>query len=286
MDIAEHAGTTTGEQEAGVDITIEEVRDPARLVAIEGMQMDVWGMTERDIVPANLLQIIGSSGGIVLAAYDRSAPKDQDGRAAVERPVGFVLGLLGRRDDRLYHASHMLATVPAYRGRGIGERLKRRQRELATAQGLSLMTWTFDPLVARNAYFNLHKLGATSSMYYEDYYGAMDDQLNSGLPTDRLLVEWRLRDAAPPPPALQRASIPILADEGGTPLLRIDRLPDGAPLAVRVPADIARVKDADPDRASAWRLALRQALSWAFARGYRARDFVDGAYVLLADDSP
>ncbi len=260
---------------AATTIVIEEVRDPARLVDIEKLQMDAWGMSERDVAPANLLQIIASSGGILLAAYDG------------DRAVGFVLSLLARRDDRLYQASHMLATDPAYQGRGVGAALKWRQRDYALAQGVDLMTWTFDPLIARNAHFNVRKLGAVSNTYYEDYYGPMDDDYNRGLPTDRLLVEWRLREPAPLDGAsvVLGAPVLILVDDAGAPTLRLDGAPVGAPLTARIPADIGLIRERDADVALAWRLALRRALSWAFGRGYMARDFADGAYLLVLDET-
>ena len=264
-----------GRQDAAV--TIAEVYGPARLAEIEELQTRAWGMDERGIVPGALMGIIASGGGILLAAYDRDHG---------DRPVGFVLGLLARRDGRLYHASHMLATDPDYQGRGIGAALKLRQRGVALAQGLDLMTWTFDPLIARNAHLNLHKLGTVSRTYYEDYYGPMDDRFNGGLPTDRLLVEWRLHDPVPPAPlSVSAPPTPILVDEEGAPSLRLDRAPEGAPLSVRIPGDITAIKERDPAAALEWRQALRRALSWAFAHGYVARDFGDGAYLLLPDEA-
>jgi chorismate synthase len=254
-------------------VTIEEARDQSQFVDIERLQMDVWGMPARDVAPANLLQIIASSGGILLAAYDGA------------KPVGFVLSLLARRDGRLYQASHMLATDPAYQGRGIGAALKRHQREAALAQGLDLMTWTFDPLIARNAHLNLHKLGAISRTYYENYYGPMDDRFNGGLPTDRLLVEWRLNDPMPPLPlSVPTPPTPILIAEEGNPVLRLEQATAGAPLSVWVPGDITAIKERDPAAALDWRVALRHALSWAFAHGYVVRDFSAGAYILLPDE--
>jgi len=265
--------------EGGLDaaLTIEEPWGPARLIAIEDLQARAWEMEPRGIVPGALMGIIASGGGILLAAYDRDHG---------DRPVGFVLGLLARRDGRLYHASHMLATDPAYQGRGIGVALKRRQREVALAQGLDLMTWTFDPLIARNAHLNLHKLGAISHIYYEDYYGPMDDRFNGGLPTDRLLVEWRLNGPVPSVPlSVPAASTPILSADGGKPVLRLERTPAGAPLSVWIPEDSTAIKERDPAAALDWRLALRRALSWAFAHGYVVRDFSAGAYVLLPEES-
>ncbi len=265
--------------EGGLDtaVTIEEPREPARLIAIEDLQARAWEMEPRGIVPGALMGIIASGGGILLAAYDRDHG---------DRPIGFVLGLLARRDGRLYHASHMLATDPTYQGRGIGAALKRRQREVALAQGLDLMTWTFDPLIARNAHLNLHKLGAISRAYYEDYYGPMDDRFNGGLPTDRLLVEWRLNGPVPPVPlSVLAPPTPILIAQGGKPVLRLERAPAGAPLSVWVPGDSTAIKERDPAAALDWRLALRRAFSWAFAHDYVARDFSAGAYVLLPEET-
>jgi len=266
--------------EGGLDtgVTITEPQGPARLIAIEDLQARAWEMEPRGIVPGALMGVIASGGGILLAAYDRDHG---------DQPVGFVLGLLARRDGRLYHASHMLATDPAYQGRGIGAALKRRQREAALAQGLDLMTWTFDPLIARNAHLNLHKLGAISRTYHEDYYGPMDDRFNGGLPTDRLLVEWRLDDPVPPVPlSVPAPPTPILIAEGGKPVLRLEQTSAGALLSVWVPRDITAIKERDPAAALDWRLALRRALSWAFAHGYVVRDFAAAAYILLPDETP
>jgi len=282
MSTSTNASRAAGQShdEGGLDaaLTIEEPWGPARLIAIEDLQARAWEMEPRGIVPGALMGIIASGGGILLAAYDRDHG---------DRPVGFVLGLLARRDGRLYHASHMLATDPAYQGRGIGVALKRRQREVALAQGLDLMTWTFDPLIARNAHLNLHKLGAISHIYYEDYYGPMDDRFNGGLPTDRLLVEWRLNGPVPSVPlSVPAASTPILSADGGKPVLRLERTPVGAPLSVWIPEDSTAIKERDPAAALDWRLALRRALSWAFAHGYIVRDFSAGAYVLLPGEMP
>ena len=285
-DATRTAGRSHDEGGLDATVTIEEPRGPARLIALEELQARAWEMEPRGIVPGALMGIIASGGGILLAAYDRDHG---------DQPIGFVLGLLARRDGRLYHASHMLATDPAYQGRGIGAALKRRQREAALAQGLDLMTWTFDPLIARNAHLNLHKLGAISSAYYEDYYGPMDDRFNGGLPTDRLLVEWRLNGpvptvpvSVPTPPvpvSVPAPPTPILIAEGGKPVLRLERAPVGAPLSVWVPGDSTAIKERDPAAALDWRLALRRAFSWAFAHGYVVRDFSAGAYVLLPEET-
>ena len=87
----------------------------------------------------------------------------------------------------------MLAVLPGYQERGIGGRLKWAQREDALRAGVSLITWTYDPLQARNANLNLHRLGATAMEFLEDFYGVTSSSLHHRLPTDRLLVYWNLR---------------------------------------------------------------------------------------------
>lgn len=250
-------------------LTIIELVDRKSLEAVEALQIQVWGMAPDVMVPGTLMYTIAAHGGIVLGAY-------VDGRLA-----GFVLGLLGQRDGDLYHASHMLGIHPDFQGMGIGAALKHRQRQQALAQGLRMMTWTFDPLESRNAYFNLHKLGGVSRAYRENLYGSMDDQLNHGLPSDRLIVEWVL-DAPYPhwrKPEIRRR-LALLANRDGVPEVHLAAADDDVVLSVAVPRDIQVLKKENTGAALLWRLALRETLTSGFSRGFVAYDFVDGAYLL------
>jgi predicted GNAT superfamily acetyltransferase len=250
-------------------IVIERIREMDQMRAAERLQMAIWGADQAWVIPSHVLYIAAESGGIVLGAYEGASL------------VGFVLGFLGQHEGRLYHASHMLGIHPSLQSHGIGAALKWRQREEALAQGLDLMTWTFDPLEGRNAYFNLHKLGAMARVYREDLYGAMDDALNRGLPSDRLMVEWHLRYTSAPV-ALEEPPVPILLNQNGMPRLQLDGA--GRALSLALPRTIQELKHADPKAALAWRLAVREAFRWAFDRGYVARDVRDGAYVLVRED--
>ncbi len=255
-------------------VTIEDVHDLPRLRAMEDLQAAVWGHDNRTVVPGHLLALTAHTGGIVLGAFDGA------------EPVGFAFGLLGREGDRLYHASHMLGIHPRLQGGGIGAALKWRQRERALEQGLDLMTWTFDPLEARNAYFNLHKLGVVGREYREDFYGEMDDELNRGLPSDRLYVEWRLNrtsaadDRGYPP----RSALSIVTSSGDRPVLAIPPQHPGLPVLIEAPRNIQRLKGQNIEIAQAWRQAQRKAFTWAFGKGYLADDFRDGAFVLVPSD--
>ena len=86
----------------------------------------------------------------------------------------------------------MLAVREGYRNRGVGAQLKLEQRREALKRGIRHMEWTFDPLEIKNAYLNIHKLGAIACRYEEDFYGVSSSRLQGGLPTDRLVAEWRL----------------------------------------------------------------------------------------------
>ena len=93
----------------------------------------------------------------------------------------------------------MTGVLAAYRDRGVGRQLKLHQREEALGRGIRLIEWTFDPLEARNAYINLNRLGCIARRYDRDHYGAMEDELNRGLPSDRFEAEWWLRREKSPP---------------------------------------------------------------------------------------
>jgi predicted GNAT superfamily acetyltransferase len=142
------------------------------------------------------------------------------------------------------------------------------------------MRWTFDPLESRNAYFNFHKLGTVCRSYRMDYYGPMQDALNRDLPSDRLIVEWHLRDGRPRPDGTGPGQT-ILRDGGEGPELRLDAMGGGGPLAIEIPADVQSMKREAPETALAWRLAVREAFTAALDAGYTACDFHDGAYRLV-----
>ncbi len=253
-------------------LAIHDVGDMPGWRAIEQLQYAVWGNDNGTIVPAHLLALVAHTGGIVLGTFDGSDM------------VGFAFGLLARDGRGLYHASHMLGIHPRAQGTGIGTALKWGQRARAIDQGLDLMTWTFDPLDSRNAYFNFHKLGAVSQTYRRNMYGAMDDAINRGIPSDRLYVEWKL-DGAASAVACHAAAEPvvgILKSVAGRPVLTLPSTATGGTVSIAAPTDIQRLKLEDMDTALEWRRAQRAAFLWAFDHGYIAEDFVDGACVLVS----
>jgi predicted GNAT superfamily acetyltransferase len=233
------------------------------------MSRDVWGVAERNIVPRELLLTMQLNGGLVHGAF---LP---DGRL-----VGFCFGFAGVRDRQLRLCSHQLGVLPEFRGAGIGVALKMAQKQDALALGFDLISWTFDPLEARNAYVNLHRLGCIARLYDRDHYGPMEDDLNRGLPSDRFEAEWWL-------PGIERPSIErnlavlLRRTEGDEPKLESGAARAGEPVLIEVPSDFQAIKGRSMELARRWRMASRQAFEAALGSGLVAIDFRrEGAYVL------
>ena len=255
---------------------VEPATDIAACALTVPISREVWG--DDTLVPPQLLLATVHNGGFVALGYVEGDPE----------PAGFVHGFLGIRDGHFRHHSHMLAVREAHRGSGLAKALKEAQRDHCLDQGIEVVGWTMDPLVARNARFSFGTLGAFAREYHRDYYGAMPDRLNAGLPSDRFYIEWpighdrtykRLR-GDDRPPALDDAE-----REGIGYLLAADReRPTGlhAPageshLLVGIPHDFQAIKRDDPSLALAWRHAARTAFEEAFAAGYAAVEFLRGA---------
>jgi len=143
------------------------------------LQREGFGWSDADLMPVRFFVVTRHIGGLVLGAYEG------------ERLVGFLSSIPGTRDGILYWHSHMLAVSQIYRNKGVGTRLKFAQREHAIQRGVPLIEWTFDPLEARNAYFNFQKLGVIVRRYYPNFYGDTSG-VQGGLPTDRIVAEWWL----------------------------------------------------------------------------------------------
>src|SRR5437016_5515121 len=216
------------------------VRSMDEFAACEAMSPDISGAAERNVVPRELLLTMQHNGGLVHGAFLPNG-----------RLVGFCFAFLGMRDGHLRLCSHQLGVLPDFRGRGVGIALKQAQRYDALRLGYELVTWTFDPLEARNAYINLNRLGCIARRYDRDHYGPMEDELNRGLPSDRFEAEWWLRREKSPP-----------SGTNALVLLRLgpDQEPVPAPTAIsgresvliEVPSDFQAIK----------RESLELALSW------------------------
>jgi predicted GNAT superfamily acetyltransferase len=266
-------------------ITIRPLETVEEFEAAEAVQRAVWPGTDLDVVPLHLLTTIAHNGGLVLGAYHGNTM------------VGYLLGFLGTDEGqpsrpalaRLKHCSHQLGVLPAYRGQQIGYQLKLTQRDFVNAQGVRLITWTFDPLESRNARLNIAQLGAVCNTYKREVYGQMLDGLNKGLASDRFQVDWWITSArvkermfgqrlplvlnsftsagAPVinPTTVGPDGLPRPADNAGTPV--------GTLALVEIPASIQAIKQRDLGLAAAWRQHTRTLFEAAFSAGYLITDF-------------
>lgn len=249
-------------------VEIRLVRTHGEFAACEAMSRDIWGAAERNVVPRELLLTMQHNGGLVHGAFVSGG-----------RLVGFCFAFLGMRVGQLRLCSHQLGVLPEFRGAGIGIALKQAQRYDALRLGYELVTWTFDPLEARNAYINLHRLGCVARLYDRDHYGAMEDELNVGLPSDRFEAEWWLHGAnahpVPAPVVMLRVGVT------GEPVREQVDLGGGTGALIAVPPDFQEVKRASLELALRWRLESRAAFEAALAAGLIAVDFRrEGTYVM------
>ncbi|WP_329598385.1 chorismate synthase [Streptomyces pseudovenezuelae] len=233
-------------------VSIRTVHDVAGLAAVSAYFGEVW-RTPRTAppYPAEVLHSLVHAGGAVHAAHDG------------QRLAGACAAVFGPPGSREAY-SLVAAAEP-----GLGQAVKQAQRAWALGLGARTMRWTFDPLVARNARFNLAKLGAAGTEYLVDFYGPMRDGVNAGDESDRLTVTWDLAAPAGPYDPGDREAAPAT-----------HRAPDGEPLArrdlaglhvwCRVPDDVVRLRAADPALALRWRRAVREVFTEAFAQGFRA----------------
>ena len=171
------AGAQAAGDEALDDLEIRVLEQPADLRRLVVLLNQVWG-TVTPLVGVELLRAIDHTGGYVAGAFSQ------------QRMVGGSLGFLGRHRDEIALHSHITGILPGVRHTGLGRQMKLHQREWAADQGLNWVTWTFDPLVRRNAWFNISVLGAAIDEYLVDFYGPMNDAINRNDPSDRLLAAW------------------------------------------------------------------------------------------------
>ncbi len=269
-----------GAPPSSAPLEIRHLRSWTEFQACVALQQEVWGVSFADLVPASILKVTQRVGGVTAGAFE------PDGRL-----VGFVYGLTGVEDGRLVHWSDMLGVTARYRDHGVGRALKEFQRDTLRGLGVSVIYWTYDPLVARNAHLNLNQLGTEVVEYVVDMYGpSTSSVLHEGIGTDRFVVAWHIDDRTPrrpvpPVPALDAPDIPTL---NGAP-----HIPDGARwVRVRVPLHIDRVQQASLSEAARWRAETRPAFQNAFARGYRVAAFQrddtteTGVYTLVPDPPP
>jgi predicted GNAT superfamily acetyltransferase len=259
---------------AGVEIRLlEEVGDFTRVAELF---QSIW-TKEGENSPVNVetLRALSKAGSYVGGAFEH------------DELVGACFGFFAAPEQRALH-SHIAGVSTRMRGRSVGFALKVHQRAWALEEGLDEISWTFDPLISRNAHFNLVKLAASPTSYHRNFYGHMADALNGADDTDRMLVTWYIRD---PRVVAACQGEPLTAGEDratAEPLLTVgdDLGPlrhrtDARLVRVALPRDIESLRVAEPTLATAWRLALRETLGSSLEGGGRVLSFDrSGAYTI------
>lgn len=287
-------------------IDIRPVRALSEMHAVVELQETFWGHDIESVIPAHMLFSLANYGGHVLVAFDGV------------KPVGMLVGFLGTNIEEtrrpamanLQIVSKRMVVLPEYRNQGIAYRLKLAQRDFALKQGVRLVVWTYDPLMAPNAHLNIRKLGGISHAYLEDYYGTGDE---GGLATlgssDRLQVEWWVTN--------RRVEERIYGTRGG---LRLDHylgadtvilnrttvsasgfavptepgmFPSTSLVMMEIPSNYATIVREDPELARTWRAHSRALFKQLFAHGFVVTDFMhethearDRAFYLLSYNGP
>jgi predicted GNAT superfamily acetyltransferase len=257
-------------------IIIRDIELISEMQEVESLQQEVWACDERDIVPLTILVATRELGAILIGAFDGQSL------------IGFAYSFVGCEDGRIVHHSHMLAVRPRYRNVNLGYKLKLAQRDRALAQGITRMTWTFDPLQSLNAHFNFAKLGVVADAYKINFYGEATSsflhQIGNG--TDRLWVTWPLdsRRVQERIQTKRQSRSSNLEPDRVACLIQVG--PNNVPqrghssqvigqkyTSVEIPADINTLQRESPELAGQWREATRWAFSEATASGYIIKDF-------------
>lgn len=216
-------------------IELRELTELGELHELAALLVRIWGAPE-PLISADLLRAMSKAGSYVAGAYVEG------------RMVGGCVGFHEAPAARTLH-SHIAGVLPEYVGRRVGLALKHHQRAWSLARGIAAIEWTYDPLVARNAHFNIVKLGARPVEYLTNFYGAMSDAINGADDSDRILIRWDL--AAPAVPSV----------------------PDPSTMWVEVPADIESMRAVDRAEAHRWRTRVREELVARMTSGWRIVGF-------------
>ena len=253
-------------------ITIRDLESIEDLRLVPEVEKVVWSVDDRDSVPVLLLIAAKEAGSILLGAFDE------------QRLIGFAFGFPGLEHGRVSIHSHMTAVLPEYRNLNLGYQLKLAQRERALAMGVLYITWTFDPLQARNAHFNFAKLGVVSDRYKIDFYGRESTSVLHQNGTDRLWVSWmlesgRVRERLNPESKSTQTLPPdvllVRWQQNWHPAsTESESALSAASVGIQIPSEIASIEQKDSGLAWEWRVATRRAFTQCLQAGFYVADFL------------
>lgn len=234
------------------DYSIRVLHHLDEMKQLQDCANQVWGPGTGDMVSADFLMALSHAGGYVSGAFTST----ESGEVMVACSFGM---LAQHRGDWCLH-SHITGVNPTLQNSGLGTAMKNHQKQWALDAGLTAITWTFDPLVRRNAWFNIERLGANAVEFHINFYGPLHDEINGDDETDRLLARWDIRTE------------------------RV-RGNDTDSIVLETPEDIVQLRRSDQASARAWRLNMREQLSRAFQTHEVTGFTKDGSYVLTPRNS-
>ncbi len=268
-------------------IFVRRVQNLAEYQAIQEVQRRTFGFGPHDtVMHLPMMVALQKNGGLVLGAF-ASEP------GSAEDLIGFAIGFVGRNEasDQYFHYSQIVAALTEWQSRGVGLALKEAQRREAMAQGYNLIRWSFDPLLARNAYFNFAKLGGVCHEYVQDMYGPGRGEYFGSLDTDRLIIDWELtsprvserlaqaahstKPAQTTAPYLEAPNLIIiewLAANVPAPV-NLDLNRTEPRLKLEIPHQIGYVRQNYAPTAALWRTQTRELFNHYFAADYHIADF-------------
>ena len=276
-DLAARASVQAADAAAAAGIEIRDVHSMREIKAVSELFDRVWGSKENDpLMAPGMLRAMTHAGNYAAGAF------------VGDDMIGAVTGFLGADDDGPYLHSHILGVEDGHRGGHIGFALKQHQRAWVLGSGMRKVTWTFDPLVRRNAFFNVQKLGATAAEYLVRFYGTMSDAINAGDETDRLLIAWEVDTPHVERAAIEKLPEPnvaLLREQGAHVALdehaEVDLRGWSSVVLCATPDDVVELRRHDPEAGRRWRSGLRDTLGKALDEGYRVTAFArSGWYVL------
>ena len=230
----------------GAGLEVRTLNTAGEMASSVNVFAQVWGSVT-PIVSAELLRAISHAGGYVAGAFDSG------------NMIGVSFGFLARHDGEHALHSHATGILPGVQHTGVGRSIKNHQRKWAAEREIPWIRWTFDPLVRRNAWFNIEILKVEVTDYLSNFYGEMTDSINAQDETDRLLVAWSTDESTPRPAPLDTATRHEIA----------------------TPDDIVTLRRTDPTAAAEWRRSVRRQFTELLGVGGTVTGFArEGAYVV------
>ncbi|NLS10479.1 hypothetical protein HGQ17_10855 [Nesterenkonia sp. MY13] len=250
------------------EVEVRTLHSAAEMTEAAEVLAEIWspGGTGEAPMEPGLLIAMEHAGNYVSAAFSQ------------DQMIGATAGFFGAPDSAgrswMMH-SHIAGVLPAHQGLGAGAAMKQHQRQWCLQRGVTVMEWTFDPLITRNARFNLHTLGAQLVEYLPHFYGQMRDATNAGQGSDRALIRWQLD--APTPGAEPEPGLVLLnIDDDGVPVpahgsteQMLAAAADYDVVGLSVPKSIPQLRAERPEASAAWRSALREAMHPLMEAGWK-----------------